>query len=60
MVFPKPEDLKIRSVKRFKEMGKEVPADAVNNMLGFPLHRLSFKVVIWFLFSQIALYFSCL
>ncbi|XP_006467899.2 uncharacterized protein LOC102628781 isoform X3 [Citrus sinensis] len=33
VVFPKPEDLKIRSVKRFKEMGKEVPADAVNNML---------------------------
>ncbi|KAJ4703369.1 heterogeneous nuclear ribonucleoprotein U-like protein 1 [Melia azedarach] len=33
VVFPKPEELKIRSDKRFKEMGKEVPADAVNNML---------------------------
>lgn len=34
VVFPKPEDLKFRSIKRFQEMGKEVPADAVNNMLG--------------------------
>ncbi|KAL5774597.1 hypothetical protein ACOSP7_012154 [Xanthoceras sorbifolium] len=33
VVFPKPGELKIRSDKRFKEMGKEVPADAVNNML---------------------------
>lgn len=33
MVFPKPEELKIRSDKRFKEMGQEVPATAVNNML---------------------------
>ncbi|CAJ1961538.1 unnamed protein product [Sphenostylis stenocarpa] len=33
VVFPKPEELKIRSVKRFTEMGKEVPIDAVNNMI---------------------------
>lgn len=33
VVFTKPEVLKIRSQKRFKEMGKEVPADAVNQML---------------------------
>lgn len=34
VVFPKPEELKSRADKRFKEMGKEVPADAVNEMLG--------------------------
>lgn len=34
VVFPKPEELKLRSEKRFKEMGKDVPAEAVNNMLG--------------------------
>ena len=34
VVFPKPEELKIRSSKRFKEMGKEVPPDAVNDMIG--------------------------
>ncbi|TXG47286.1 hypothetical protein EZV62_026580 [Acer yangbiense] len=33
VVFPKPEELKIRSNKISKEMGKEVAADAVNNML---------------------------
>ncbi|KAL2341957.1 hypothetical protein Fmac_009897 [Flemingia macrophylla] len=33
VVFPKPEDLKIRSAKRFTEMGKEVPSDAVNKMI---------------------------
>jgi heterogeneous nuclear ribonucleoprotein U-like protein 1 len=33
-VFPKPEELKRRSEKRFNEMGKEVPADALNNMIG--------------------------
>lgn len=38
MVFPKPEELKSREDKRFKEMGKEVPADALNNMLGIPFH----------------------
>ncbi|XP_024983668.1 heterogeneous nuclear ribonucleoprotein U-like protein 1 isoform X2 [Cynara cardunculus var. scolymus] len=33
VVFPRPEDLKARSAKRFREMGKEVPAEAVNEML---------------------------
>lgn len=33
VVFPKPEELKIRSQKRFRETGKEVPAEAVNQML---------------------------
>ncbi|KAG9452764.1 hypothetical protein H6P81_005668 [Aristolochia fimbriata] len=33
VVFPHPNELKIRAQKRFKEMGKEVPADAVNEML---------------------------
>ncbi|KAL6282219.1 hypothetical protein ACE6H2_013148 [Prunus campanulata] len=33
VVFPSPEELNVRSKKRAKEMGKEVPADAVNNML---------------------------
>lgn len=34
VVFPRPEELKLRAAKRFKEMGKEVPAEAVNSMLG--------------------------
>lgn len=34
VVFPKPEELQCRSAKRSREMGKEVPADAVNDMLG--------------------------
>jgi hypothetical protein len=38
VVFPRPEELKVRSDKRFKEMGKEVPADAVNEMLGILQH----------------------
>lgn len=33
VVFPQPGELMLRSKKRFEEMGKEVPADAVNNML---------------------------
>nr|XP_043610688.1 heterogeneous nuclear ribonucleoprotein U-like protein 1 isoform X2 [Erigeron canadensis] len=33
VAFPKPEDLKARSEKRFREMRKEVPAEAVNEML---------------------------
>ncbi|XP_024018907.1 heterogeneous nuclear ribonucleoprotein U-like protein 1 [Morus notabilis] len=33
VVFPQPGELMLRSKKRFQEMGKEVPADAVNNML---------------------------
>lgn len=39
VVFPEPEELKARAVKRFKEMGKEVPAEAVNEMLGILLVR---------------------
>ncbi|GJX04696.1 heterogeneous nuclear ribonucleoprotein U-like protein 1 [Tanacetum coccineum] len=31
--FPRPEDLKARSEKRLRETGKDVPADAVNEML---------------------------
>lgn len=34
VTFPKPDELKFRAEKRFKEMGKEVPAEAVNEMLG--------------------------
>lgn len=37
VLFPKPEELKFRAEKRFKEMGKEVPADAVNEMIGILL-----------------------
>ncbi|KAJ0983694.1 hypothetical protein J5N97_011949 [Dioscorea zingiberensis] len=33
VVFPTPHELKFRADKRFREMGKEVPADAVNEML---------------------------
>ncbi|MCD7455995.1 hypothetical protein HAX54_030422 [Datura stramonium] len=33
VIVPTPEELKIRGEKRFKEMGKEVPAEAVNQML---------------------------
>ncbi|KAJ4980873.1 hypothetical protein NE237_031710 [Protea cynaroides] len=33
VIFPRPEELKFRAEKRFKEMGKEVPAEAVNEML---------------------------
>ncbi|KAF8391424.1 hypothetical protein HHK36_023729 [Tetracentron sinense] len=33
VVFPKPDELKLRAEKRSKEMGKEVPAEAVNEML---------------------------
>ncbi|KAL0321200.1 UNVERIFIED_CONTAM: Heterogeneous nuclear ribonucleoprotein U-like protein 1 [Sesamum radiatum] len=35
VVFPTAEELKLRADKRFKEMGKEVPAEAVNQMLGY-------------------------
>lgn len=34
MIVPTPEELKLRGEKRFNEMGKEVPAEAVNQMLG--------------------------
>lgn len=33
VIVPTPEELKLRGAKRFKEMGKEVPAEAVNQML---------------------------
>ncbi|XP_058749807.1 uncharacterized protein LOC131622786 isoform X1 [Vicia villosa] len=33
VVFPIPEELKRRSEQRFKEMGKEVPVDALNSMI---------------------------
>ncbi|KMT04494.1 hypothetical protein BVRB_8g181600 [Beta vulgaris subsp. vulgaris] len=33
VVFPRQEELKIRAEKRFKDMGKEVPPEAVNKML---------------------------
>lgn len=34
VVFPTPSELKSRAAKRFAEMGKEVPAEAVNEMTG--------------------------
>lgn len=40
VVFPRPEELKFRADKRFKEMGKEVPADAMKEMLGIFLRHL--------------------
>ncbi|CAN6457762.1 unnamed protein product [Victoria cruziana] len=33
VIFPTPQELKHRAAGRFKEMGKEVPAEAVNEML---------------------------
>ena len=37
VVFPRCEELKSRSDKRFKEMGTKVPADEVYKMLGILL-----------------------
>jgi heterogeneous nuclear ribonucleoprotein U-like protein 1 len=37
VVFPMFEELKSRSDKRFKETGKQVPADVVNKMIGILL-----------------------
>lgn len=34
VIFPSPNELRARADKRFKEMGKEVPAEAVNEMIG--------------------------
>lgn len=34
VVFPTPDELRFRAEKRFKEMGKDVPAKAVNEMIG--------------------------
>lgn len=51
VVLPEPEELKFRSNRRFQEMGKEVPADAVNNMLGILqykfCHPLPFKAILF-------------
>lgn len=33
VVFPEPDELKSRAEKRFREMGKEVPSEAINEML---------------------------
>ncbi|RYR35930.1 hypothetical protein Ahy_A10g051018 [Arachis hypogaea] len=33
VVFPKPEELKVRCDKRFKETGKKVPPDSLKNMI---------------------------
>jgi len=45
VVFPKPEELKIRSDKRFAEMGKEVPLDALNKMIGIVSFVFLFPVI---------------
>jgi heterogeneous nuclear ribonucleoprotein U-like protein 1 len=37
VVFPLPSELNSRAAKRFKEMGKDVPAEAVNQMTGIYL-----------------------
>lgn len=34
VMFPTPSELKSRAAKRFNEMGKEIPAEAVNEMTG--------------------------
>lgn len=53
VVFPTPDELKIRADKRFKEMGKDVPQDAVSEMLG-NTRKLSFlhHTIINYLFSS--------
>lgn len=42
MVFPRPVELKARTEKRFDEIGKEVPADALNEMLGILRDYIAF------------------
>ncbi|KAK2977111.1 hypothetical protein RJ640_017635 [Escallonia rubra] len=44
VIFPKAEELRLRSEKRFREMGKEVPAEAVNEMLGNQLNLMILSV----------------
>lgn len=44
VVFTAPEEFKVRSNKRFQEMGKEVPAKAVNDMLGILLNTTFFDI----------------
>ncbi|KAL5986842.1 hypothetical protein ACLOJK_015176 [Asimina triloba] len=44
VIFPQPDELKNRAQKRFKEMGKEVPAEAVNEII--PLLSFSANYVL--------------
>ncbi|KAK3014594.1 hypothetical protein RJ639_009827 [Escallonia herrerae] len=44
VIFPKAEDLRLRSDKRLREMGKEVPAEAVNEMLGNQLNLMILSI----------------
>jgi heterogeneous nuclear ribonucleoprotein U-like protein 1 len=44
VVFPLPSELNSRAAKRFKEMGKDVPAEAVNQMTGIYLAGLLFSI----------------
>lgn len=37
VIFPSSEELNARKAKRFEQMGKEVPPDAVNEMIGITL-----------------------
>jgi len=68
VVFPRPEELKIRSEKRSTEMGKEVPLDAVNKMIGivsfffFPFYLLvlSSSYGLFILFTVWQLIMCCL
>lgn len=41
VIFPSQDELRLRAERRFKEMGKEVPAEAVNEMIG--IHHASKK-----------------
>ena len=40
VIFPLPSELNSRAAKRFKEMGKDVPAEAVDQMTGIFLDGL--------------------
>ena len=53
MIFPKPEELKTRAEKRFKEMGKEVPPEVVGEMLGIHLFQI-LKSYFFFVLSIVA------
>lgn len=56
VVFPRAEELKFRADKRFKEMGKEVPAEAVNEMLGILMHNISTHLLVSFCFVVVLLW----
>lgn len=68
VIFPSQNELRLRAEQRFKEMGKEVPAEAVNEMIGIHHHtskkKKSFLSIgvelnmtyVWTIFSQ--LYFT--